>query len=203
MMYITNMTHVLDDEGNITTKGTKAGRLFASFLAMVIDSITQEYSEENPVIRCYKKNCSGFITTYRSLPDDDILWYCSECNVEGVISHWRETKWNNKENEVLENFEIDQQVVAWMKRLESELTFPFTVKPQPFIKNDFPDESDMVITRIHHFVDDYGLIVELQQVDQTHYLPLCNLEIADRASDNTKLINEFLSWWYSTEDREL
>lgn len=42
-MYITNMTHFLDESGNIPKEMPKKGRELASFLALLIDDFTKEY----------------------------------------------------------------------------------------------------------------------------------------------------------------
>ncbi len=57
-MYISNMTHFLDETGNIPKQMPKEARELTSFFALVIDETTKEFP--SPVtltdIRCFKKD---------------------------------------------------------------------------------------------------------------------------------------------------
>ncbi len=44
-MYITNLTHLLDENGNIAAGMNISGRRMASFLAMIIDHSTAQQEE--------------------------------------------------------------------------------------------------------------------------------------------------------------
>ena len=96
-MYISNMTHFLDDQGNIPKQMPKEARELASFLALVVDSTTKT----SPItltateIRCFNKSCHGTIHSALSRAKGEIRWHCPVCENEGVISHWQGTKWNN------------------------------------------------------------------------------------------------------------
>ena len=91
------MTHFLDEQGNIHKEMPKEARELASFLALVVDSTTKT----SPItltaseIRCFNKGCNGTINSALSRAKGEIRWYCPVCENEGVISHWRGTKWNN------------------------------------------------------------------------------------------------------------
>ena len=50
-MYISTMTHFLDDEGNIAKEMHKEGREHASFLALIVDTATKDYPPSNKVHR--------------------------------------------------------------------------------------------------------------------------------------------------------
>ena len=54
-MFISNMTHFLDAEGNIAKEMLKIGRERASFIAMIIDEATKPPTEEYIELRCMKK----------------------------------------------------------------------------------------------------------------------------------------------------
>jgi hypothetical protein len=32
--------------------------------------------------------------------NEEIHWYCPECENEGVISEWQKTKWDNRSNNI-------------------------------------------------------------------------------------------------------
>ena len=60
-MYISNMTHFLDEQGNIPKEMPKADRELASFLALVIDTTTKIKPTKLTTtdIRCFEKGCQG------------------------------------------------------------------------------------------------------------------------------------------------
>ncbi len=97
-MYISNMTHFLDETGNIPKKMPKEARELASFFALVIDSTTKEIFPTNSQtgIRCFEKSCDGLIESELIHAADEIHWNCSKCQNEGRISDWQGTKWNNR-----------------------------------------------------------------------------------------------------------
>jgi len=94
-MYISNMTHFLDDSGNIPEEMPKSGRQLASFHALVVDITTRENQDALDKLRCFKKKCEGFIISQFSADNDEILWDCTKCDNGGRISFWQGTKWDN------------------------------------------------------------------------------------------------------------
>ena len=96
-MYITNMTHFLDEKGNIPTSMPREARELASFLALVVDFTTKNLpiSLTTTDVMCFEKGCGGMIKTALHKKPEEIHWYCPECENEGVISGWQKTKWDN------------------------------------------------------------------------------------------------------------
>lgn len=95
-MYISNMTHFLDEQGNIPKQMPKEARELASFFALIIDTTTKILPRRLKAteIRCFEKGCQGTVRV-EILPSNDIYWMCSRCDNEGKINQWQETKWNN------------------------------------------------------------------------------------------------------------
>jgi hypothetical protein len=92
------MNHFLDEGGKIPKKMPKEARELASFLALVIDETTNEFSLE-PIstnIRCFQKRCEGLIQSEFLKESDEIHWLCSKCQNEGRISGWQKTQWDNR-----------------------------------------------------------------------------------------------------------
>jgi hypothetical protein len=96
-MYNSNLTHFLDEEGNIAKEMHKDDRELAGFLVLIVDATTKIHREPitAPDVRCFTKGCKGLINITLSSSNDDIHWRCPECKVEGRISGWQDTKWDN------------------------------------------------------------------------------------------------------------
>jgi len=96
-MYISDLTHFLNKEGNIPKGMPSEARELAGFLAMVVDITTEG---QNTILAptplsCTKKGCNGVIETALTPNFKEIHWHCPECNTEGIIRNWQGTKWNN------------------------------------------------------------------------------------------------------------
>lgn len=94
-MYISNMTHFLDKTGNIPKEMPIEARQLASFLALVVDAITQKSPDASHSLRCFEKKCDGSISSEFSADNKEILWKCSKCDNAGRISFWQGTRWDN------------------------------------------------------------------------------------------------------------
>ena len=96
-MYITTITHFLDDSWNIPKQMPREARELASFFALVIDTTTKISSSTlTPTyIRCFESGCLGTIRSELVVNGSEIHWKCSKCQNEGRISHWQKTRWNN------------------------------------------------------------------------------------------------------------
>jgi hypothetical protein len=97
-MYITNMTHLIDETGNIPSQGPKEARELASFMALVVDESTKEYDSSVAFtsLRCFRKKCVGTINSEFLIENDEIHWACTKCKNEGIISYWQSTRWDNR-----------------------------------------------------------------------------------------------------------
>ena len=94
-MYITNFQHYLDEDGNIPTDMPKEARELANFLALLIDDATSGDYDSEPTIRCIKMGCEGLVVPTLLEDTSEIYWVCVECKKKGIISNWRNTKWDN------------------------------------------------------------------------------------------------------------
>jgi len=96
-MYISDITHFLDEKGNIPIEMPKEAREMANFLALIIDvtTLTKPSTLTNSRIRCFSKGCSGDIKS-KLKNSAEIHWYCPKCENEGIINNWENTKWHNR-----------------------------------------------------------------------------------------------------------
>jgi hypothetical protein len=95
-MFISTMTHFLDEEGNIPKEMPKEGREMAGLLALIVDAATKDYPprSKSTDIRCIMKKCTGTIELF--FDDEIIEWWCTDCNEAGRISDWQGSKWDNR-----------------------------------------------------------------------------------------------------------
>ncbi len=98
--YITDITHYLDDAGELAEMPAPARQL-ASFLVLLIDAATQAFpaNDHETRIRCRTDDCVGSIRTSLSSMKGEISWYCPDCGHNGVIRNWQATKWNQRRQE--------------------------------------------------------------------------------------------------------
>ena len=94
--YVTDITHFLDDDGELVTEIPSPARQLASFLVLIIDAVTQAMParSHDTRIRCGKTACTGSIHASLMSPQEEIVWYCPDCGHNGVIRNWQGTKWN-------------------------------------------------------------------------------------------------------------
>ena len=90
-MYITDLTHFLDESGVIgPIKGPE--HAMAQFVVDVVAHASDATSDAFAALRCFKckKNAVGATRT----PDDAIVWACPACRTEGRISNWQGSLWD-------------------------------------------------------------------------------------------------------------
>ena len=92
-MYITDLTHFLDQKGAIGPPSGPARRL-AEFLARVVAAASAPPAVEGDGIgECRCDKCKGMVIA-QIAPDDAIEWSCKNCGHEGRISNWRRSFWD-------------------------------------------------------------------------------------------------------------
>jgi hypothetical protein len=93
--YVTDITHYLDDTGELAAMPGPARKL-ASFLVLLIDETTQAVpaKDYDTRIRCRTNACKGSIRASLPSMTDEISWYCPECGHNGGIRNWKGTKWD-------------------------------------------------------------------------------------------------------------
>ena len=96
-MYISNITHFLNESGDIPKQIPEEARELASFLALVVDTTTKRNNPflSSTEIRCFIDNCEGIIESELVKTKKEIHWICPNCQNEGIISEWQGTKWDN------------------------------------------------------------------------------------------------------------
>jgi hypothetical protein len=96
-MYITNIQHLLEASAKMPKEMPREARELIGFLTLIIDATTKNlpHTLTTTDVRCFEKGCNGLIKTMLRLDNDEIHWYCPDCEVEGIISGWQKTEWDN------------------------------------------------------------------------------------------------------------
>jgi len=89
-MYISNMKDSHDNTGNIQKHVPKEAREISAFFSLVIDETmkTLPSTFASTGIRCFKKRCTGIISSEVLFENNEIHWKCSKCRNEGTITGW-------------------------------------------------------------------------------------------------------------------
>ncbi|MBI2355268.1 MAG: hypothetical protein HYV06_09605 [Deltaproteobacteria bacterium] len=97
--WITDITHFLDNEGEIISEPAQARKLGEYFTAIIVMSSYPE--PEYPIeyrVNCRRrpnrKPCQEEIVGFVDHETDDIVWMCPKCNDRGLISNWQGTIWD-------------------------------------------------------------------------------------------------------------
>lgn len=97
--WITDITHFLNEDGNIISEPSQAKRL-GEYLAAIISMASHpepEYPAEYHVKCRRRPNCKPCLEKIVGLIDpetDNIVWMCPKCGDSGIISNWRNTIWD-------------------------------------------------------------------------------------------------------------
>jgi hypothetical protein len=99
-MYISNLSHFLDESGNIPTQIPVEVREMANFLALVVDATTILFPGKSILVgvRCFQPGCKGQVFSTLLNKNDDIEWECPICKTAGRINSWQNTKWDNSKS---------------------------------------------------------------------------------------------------------
>lgn len=100
--WYTDITHFLDEDGNLVADPPAARRLGEYLTAIILMASfpAPEYPPEYAVTcrrRPKKKPCRGGIVAFVDPETDDIAWICPKCQERGFISRWRGTIWDMSE----------------------------------------------------------------------------------------------------------
>ena len=101
--YVTDITHYLDDHGELVSEMPGPARKLASFLVLVIDAVSQDIpaNDFDTHIRCLREGCTGSIRASLVSIKKNITWSCPDCGHNGRISNWQGTKWNQQTNRIV------------------------------------------------------------------------------------------------------
>jgi hypothetical protein len=97
-MYITNIQHLLNASVKMQKEMPKEVRELIGFLTLIINSTSRilPHTLTTTDISCFRKGCDGLIKTALRLDNEEIHWFCPDCENEGLISGWQGTKWDNR-----------------------------------------------------------------------------------------------------------
>ncbi len=97
--WVTDITHFLDEHGELIKEPKEARRLAEYFTSIVVMAShpEPEYPKEYRVLcrrKPNRKKCGEEIVGFIDLDTDDINWMCPKCGEQGRINNWRGTIWD-------------------------------------------------------------------------------------------------------------
>jgi hypothetical protein len=100
--WISDITHFLDDHGNLIEE-PKEARVLADYFAAIIVMASYPEPDYPPEYRVscrrrpQRKPCREEIVGFIDPETDDVVWMCPKCNDRGFISNWQGTIWDMSE----------------------------------------------------------------------------------------------------------
>ena len=97
--WITDITHFLDENGELISKPSQALKLGEYLSAIIVMASYPEPEYPSDYIvgcrrRPNRKPCLEEIVGFVDPETDDIVWMCPKCGECGKISNWRNTIWD-------------------------------------------------------------------------------------------------------------
>lgn len=84
---------------------------------------------------------------------------------------------------------------AWHKHLEANLTFPFRATVSEYQRGPVRQGDPVTVTGLVMLDDSYGTIVAVTHKRGVYELPLSDLQVAERASVNHQLVDDYAVWF--------
>ena len=90
----------------------------------------------------------------------------------------------------------DIQLDKWLEYLEENLSFPFDATILEAEESTVLRWKDHVkVKKIDDYVDPYGVLMEIRKERKKYIVPLCEMEIIDKDSNNYIITEAFMEWW--------
>jgi hypothetical protein len=91
-----HLPHFLTPNGTLAPLSGRGLRL-AEYWTQIVAQAT--LYDEPTTLRCRRRPgrrpCTGVLTIFFDVDNDDVLWFCPVCNDEGRIGGWQDTFWDN------------------------------------------------------------------------------------------------------------
>ena len=89
-MNISNNQHFPDKEGDIPKPVPKEARELSAFFSLLVEETMKTMPSEftSTWIRCFRKGCTGTISSSVDLDDNELYWKCSKCRNHGILTDW-------------------------------------------------------------------------------------------------------------------
>ena len=84
----------------------------------------------------------------------------------------------------------------WFEFLSEKLVFPFSAKAVIAEYTQNVKDGDIVTVKsIYDYYDMYGIMMEVSKERKKYYIPLCELEVAEKKSGNFKYVEAYNDWF--------
>ena len=81
------MTHYIDESGTIPKKVPKEAREISAFFSLLAEETmkTMPSTLTSTWIRCFRKGCTGTISSAVDLDNNELQWKCTKCKYGGTL----------------------------------------------------------------------------------------------------------------------
>jgi hypothetical protein len=82
------MPHLADDHENLSKEIPEKAREISAFFSLIIDETMEQLptSFASTGIRCFRRRCTGIISSEIDFEKNEIHWKCSKCRNNGNIT---------------------------------------------------------------------------------------------------------------------
>ncbi|MBN1969902.1 MAG: hypothetical protein JW870_11090 [Candidatus Delongbacteria bacterium] len=82
--------YLFDAEDNNPKPIPKEAREISAFFSLLVEETMKTMPDTLTLtwIRCFRKGCTGIISSAVDLDDNKLLWECSKCKYSGTLIGW-------------------------------------------------------------------------------------------------------------------
>ena len=115
-----NRQNFNDKTGDIPKSVPKQAREISAFFSLLTEETMKKMpSELTPTwIRCFRKGCTGTISSAVDLDENKLFWKCSECKYSGTLIGFQGYIWNNSKSFQISN--SDKMVIKNKKVTDNQ-----------------------------------------------------------------------------------
>lgn len=97
-MFITNIRHLINASKTMGEEMPVEARDLSGFVTLVVESTTRTLPQTLTLtnITCFRRGCDGQIKSSLRPDNDEIHWFCPDCEQEGLINNWQGTEWDQR-----------------------------------------------------------------------------------------------------------
>jgi hypothetical protein len=170
------------------------------------DSITLSSFSDEHIFQCeedgldWKRMYLSVNEIVKTSPRDSITNLEKKINEIQSKHHWDYLgELGKRVQTILGHIDFEDEIAAfkaWEQYLDDNLFFPFAAKiSEPQTQSPLKQGDKIKVMGLMGNEDLYGVIVKFRSGRKVYYLPLCEIEVFHRNSNNYKIVNDYCVWF--------